>query len=54
MESLKRMFEMLNYINHTPSKQGGNSTIGHKELINAVLTSPDGTKFRVGGDAKNN
>ncbi len=47
MESLRRMFEMLNSINHTPTKSGGNSTIGHKELINAVLTSHDGVKRAV-------
>jgi hypothetical protein len=41
------MFEMLNSINHSPSKQGGNATIGHKENINAVLTSHEGVKTSV-------
>ncbi len=45
--SLRRMFEMLNSINHTPSKQGGNSTVGHKEKTNGVLTSHVGVKRAV-------
>ncbi len=35
------MFEMLNRLNHTPSK-GTNATIKHHERINGIITSRDG------------
>ena len=44
MKSVKKWFEMLNRINHTPSvsdKFKLDAKIIHKESINAVLTQPD-------------
>ena len=45
-KSIRKMFELLNRINHTPSKSNNklDSQIQHKESSNAVLTSPDGKK----------
>jgi hypothetical protein len=39
--SLRKMFEMLNRINHTPSESNGkmDSKIFHAERINTVLRS---------------
>lgn len=44
--TIKKMFEMLNRINHTPSESNSrqDSNIKHKEQTNAVLTSPNGEK----------
>ena len=41
INSMKKVFDMLNRINHTPSisNKKSDSQIRHREIINGVLTS---------------
>jgi len=46
----KKIFNLVNRMNHTPSQSNSklDAKIQHKENINALLTSLDGTKKVVG------
>jgi len=46
---MRKLFEMLNRINHTPSKSHGgiNAKIFHKESINVILTKENGKKKKL-------
>ena len=51
MKSVKKWFEMLNRINHTPSvsdKFKLDAKIHHVEQTNAILTSPNGERTDFG------
>lgn len=39
MSNIRKLFDLLNNINHTPSKTGGNAKIVHKESIVTIVTS---------------
>jgi hypothetical protein len=45
--SLRKMFEMLNRINHTPSFSKLDAKVLHKEKINCVLTKENGKKKKI-------
>lgn len=47
---MKKLFELLNRLNHTPSMSNYklDSHIRHRERTNAVLTSPNGKKIHIG------
>jgi len=45
--SLRKMFEMLNRINKTPSFSKMDAKIKHNERINAVLTRENGKKKKI-------
>ena len=47
--SLKRMFDMLNRLNHAPSESDFklNAKVRHKEKINAVITKDNGKKKKL-------
>ena len=47
--TMRKLFEMLNRLNHTPSKSNDklNAKIGIGESVNALITSHDGHKTKV-------
>ena len=48
--TMKKLFEMLNRLNGTPSESNFklDAKIIHKEHINAIITTPDGEKTDYG------
>ena len=51
MEPIRKLFDMLNRINHTPSLSNKfklDAKILHAEHTNAILTSPDGERTDFG------
>lgn len=46
---MKKLFELLNRINHTPSHSGTklDAKVFHKEKINVVLTKENGKKKKL-------
>jgi hypothetical protein len=45
--SLRKMFDMLNRINHTPSFSKLDAKVIHHEKINAVITKDNGKKKKL-------
>jgi hypothetical protein len=52
--TLKKLFEMLNRLNHTPSHSNFrlDAKIVHKESTNAIVTTPDGKRTDYGAKSK--
>lgn len=46
---MRKLFEMLNRLNHTPSKAdfGLNAKVHHKESIDAIITKDNGKRKKV-------
>jgi len=45
---VRRVFELLNFINHVTVKSGPNAIVHTKEQVFGVVTSLDGSKRTVG------